>query len=178
MKIAYLGPKGTHTERAAKLIAKKRNQSLEPILKPSPKAIAISVASGESEYGIIAYYNSTGGLVQQCLDAINRYNLQIIGSQRIAIDHSLGTYPKNKDFTNIYSHPQALAQCEDYLISNYPNSTPHRNPKHSSCSRKSKRIKIRNSNSKHKHTKTKRTRNYKRKRRRNPNRFFPHLKNN
>ena len=60
MKTAYLQPKGTHTEKAAKIFAQKRGAELDEVLKPSPKAVARSVASGEAEFGVIAYYNSSG----------------------------------------------------------------------------------------------------------------------
>ena len=65
MKISYLGPKGTYTGRAAEMLAEKLKEKPELIDVNSAEAAAKAVASGESDLGVIAYYNYLEGLVQE-----------------------------------------------------------------------------------------------------------------
>ncbi len=114
MKISYLGPKGNYTEKAAKKYFNKE----EYIPENSLAAVVNKVHKGESDRGVIAYYNYLEGLVQECLDEIYEKNLKIVGAIRLPIVLSIGGFKGDK----IYSHPKALAQCSNYLYRNYYNS--------------------------------------------------------
>ncbi len=119
MKIAYLGPKGTFTEDAAKMAAD-RLGGAELIDKKSIEAVARSVAGIEAELGVMACYNYLEGLVQECLDLIYENNLKIAGAERVYVKFAIGMKNGNADFSRVYSHPKALAQCSNYLFQNYP----------------------------------------------------------
>ncbi len=121
MKIAYLGPKGTFTEDAAKMAAKKFSGA-ELIDEKSIEAVARSVAEEEAERGVMACYNYLEGLVQECLDLIYENNLKIVGAERVYVKFAIGMKNGNADFSRVYSHPKALAQCSNYLFQNYPDA--------------------------------------------------------
>jgi len=76
-----------------------------------------AVDSGLCQYGVIPVENSTAGSVNQIYDLMMKYNFYIVKSVKLKIDHSLlakkGT--KREDIKEIYSHEQAVLQCDDYL---------------------------------------------------------------
>jgi prephenate dehydratase len=120
MKIAYLGPKGTYSEKAAAILGEKLPKSNITVPKTSLETVAKTVATGETELGVMAYYNQREGLVQECLDLIYEYELSIIGMHRLPVVFTLGGFPGDA----VYSHPKALAQCSEYLQRYYPD-LPH-----------------------------------------------------
>ena len=111
MKVSYLGPEKTYSNKAAEMLAK--NSELVSLV--SLEAVARSVDL--STLGVMAYYNYLEGLVQECLDLIYENNLKIIGAHRLPIVLSLGL---NRDTSRVFSHPKALAQCSEYLWKHYP----------------------------------------------------------
>lgn len=70
---------------------------------------------------IVAIENSLYGGINQVYDLIERYNYPIVGEIHLPIHHQLIGTPKTP-ITHIYSHPVALAQCEQYLDVHYPDA--------------------------------------------------------
>ena len=75
------------------------------------------VTDGLCEYGILPIENSTAGSVNEIYDLLIRYNVHIVRSTRVRIDHQLlsAKGAKLKDIKTIYSHPQAINQCSHFL---------------------------------------------------------------
>ena len=76
-----------------------------------------AVDKGLCEYGVIPIENSTAGSVLEVYDLMKKYHFHIVKSVRLRIDHCLtgvvsGDISKIK---KVYSHPQALSQCAEYL---------------------------------------------------------------
>ena len=63
--------------------------------------------------------NSTAGIVQDNYDLLNEYNHVIAGEQIIRCRHVLMGVPGAtlEDIQSVYSHPQALMQCREFLDS-------------------------------------------------------------
>lgn len=118
-KIAYLGPKGTYSEKAARL-ASKNGEEILP--KQTIQAVVRSLMDGEAGICVMPYYNSIVGYVQTHLDLIYTNRIQIIGIKRVPIEFCAGGYPGNRDYGEIYSHPKGLQQCTKYIEENYPES--------------------------------------------------------
>lgn len=76
-----------------------------------------AVDEGLCSYGILPIENSTAGSVNQVYDLMARHNFHIVRTLRLKIDHNLLVKPgcKLEDITDVYSHPQALSQCSEYL---------------------------------------------------------------
>lgn len=76
-----------------------------------------AVDKGLCRYGVLPLENSTAGSVNSVYDLLSKYKCYIVRSVRLKIDHSLlakkGT--KIEDIKEIFSHEQAILQCEDYL---------------------------------------------------------------
>ncbi len=79
------------------------------------------VISGKAPYGIVALNNAQGGLVAETITALSHYKYRIVDSVIVLVEHSLMALPQTKvsQIKHIYSHPQALKQCREYLQSNY-----------------------------------------------------------
>ena len=81
------------------------------------EGIFAAVNSGLCRYGVIPIENSTAGSVKKVYDLMITNNFNIVRSVRIKIDHALlvkkGT--KLEDIKEIYSHEQAIGQCENFL---------------------------------------------------------------
>ena len=82
-----------------------------------------AIDQGLCQYGILPLENSTAGSVNQIYDLMMKYNFHIVKSVKLKIDHSLlakrGT--KREDIREIFSHEQAILQCDSYL-KNFPNA--------------------------------------------------------
>ena len=76
-----------------------------------------AVAEGRATRGILPMENSIGGSIHRNYDLLVEHELPIVGEVEIAVDHCLLVRPGTRleDLTVVYSHPQALAQCEQYL---------------------------------------------------------------
>ena len=117
--LAYLGPRGTYTEQAA--LSYSSSATLKPF--PSISEVVRTVASHEAAEGIIPIENSLFGSVTETLDLLIREpKLAIRNEIVIAIQHCLIVSPgyKEKELHRVYSHPQALAQCSDFLKKTFP----------------------------------------------------------
>lgn len=82
-----------------------------------------AINQGLCQYGILPVENSTAGSVNQIYDLMMKYNFYVVKSVKLKIDHSLlakkGT--KKEDIREIFSHEQAIMQCDDYL-KEFPNA--------------------------------------------------------
>lgn len=76
-----------------------------------------AVRDGFCEYGVLPIENSTAGSVNAVYDLLGQYRFTIVRSLRLKIDHNLLARPGTRieDVKRVYSHEQALAQCEGYL---------------------------------------------------------------
>ncbi|MBI3195449.1 MAG: prephenate dehydratase [Ignavibacteriae bacterium] len=112
--VAFQGEHGAFSEHAA-LNYFKKNMSTVPFR--SFDDVFKSVQKKTTSYGIIPIENSLGGSILQNYDLLERYNLKIVGEIKMRVVHSLIVHKgaSLKDIRFIYSHPQALAQCELFL---------------------------------------------------------------
>ena len=128
MKIYYLGPRWTYSEEAAETFAAKMNGytvKTELEAKDSLEEVVQSTQGGD--FGIVAYYNRTFGLMYDHLELIKRNKLMVMDRVIVPITFAIGRYPGTVDFDTVYSHPKALPQCRGYLEKNPQlNTTPVR----------------------------------------------------
>lgn len=117
--VAYLGPAGTFTEAAA-LAFQAEPAKLAPY--PTNAATLIAVAEGEVGWGVVPVENSVQGAVAATLDTLWQLEgLQIHRTQIMPIRHHLMGFADRLDaIRTVYAHPQALAQCQQWLARNLP----------------------------------------------------------
>lgn len=76
-----------------------------------------AIDQGLCQYGILPVENSTAGSVNQIYDLMMKYNFYIVKSTKLKINHSLLAKKETarEDIKEIFSHEQAILQCDDYL---------------------------------------------------------------
>ena len=117
--VAFLGPVGTYTEDGAR----RHDPKAELKAYPTIAAVAHAVACGEVEEGVVPIENSLEGSVTYTLDLlIGQSELRIYKEMVLPIEHYLMAKPGTniKEIQVIYSHPQALAQCRNFLERSFP----------------------------------------------------------
>lgn len=124
-KVAFQGVEGAYSELAAAKLVRGRFQHLacrefSDVFK--------AVVRGEASLGVIPIENSLTGSIHQNFDLLKKNKVWIVGETKLQIRHVLIAKRRSKmrDLRKIYSHPQALWQCERFL-SALPNIelTPH-----------------------------------------------------
>src|SRR5439155_25115428 len=115
LRIAYLGPAYSFTHLAA-LERFGTSASLMPV--STIAAVFEEVNRGHADYGIVPIENSTDGRIVDTLDMFTRLPLRICGEVQIAIHHNLLARCPRGEVTEIYSKPQALSQCREWLSKN------------------------------------------------------------
>ncbi|MCY3569669.1 MAG: prephenate dehydratase, partial [Chloroflexi bacterium] len=125
LTIAYLGPPGTFTEQAASLcVPAGREAELTPY--PSITASAEAAAAGRADLAVLPFENSLAGAVGETHDLIIHQldSLAICDEIVIPIEHCLIAAPDadTSRVDAIYSHPQALGQCQRYLQRRFPDA--------------------------------------------------------
>lgn len=80
-------------------------------------AVFTAIEKGLCQYGVIPLENSTAGSINAVYDLMTQHNFSIVRSMRLKIEHNLLAKPGTKlsDIKEVYSHPQAISQCENYL---------------------------------------------------------------
>lgn len=117
MKIGYLGPKNSFTYRAA--CESFLNEEMVPF-GSIPLCIQALVA-GDIQRAVVPNENSLEGSVHATIDTLFRQKELIIEQEVILpINHQLLTIQSGQLISKIISHPQALAQCTEFLQHNFP----------------------------------------------------------
>ena len=118
LKVAYLGPEGTHSEAAV------HNQFGSQAIRIPTNTIDdvfYQVINDEVNIGVVPVENSSEGVINTTLNCLaDSKDIKIIGEIYLDIDHQLASSNKfdlNQAFA-IASHPQALGQCSKWIERN------------------------------------------------------------
>jgi prephenate dehydratase len=113
MRIAYQGEPGAFSEAVARQI------NAEAHLLPcrSFEDVFEAVKGGPAGYGVLPIENSVGGSIHRNFDLLLEHHLLIVGEAELPVVHHLLALPGTtmEQVRRIYSHPQALAQCDRFL---------------------------------------------------------------
>ncbi|MBC7880139.1 MAG: prephenate dehydratase [Anaerolineae bacterium] len=113
-RIAYLGPQGTYAEEATFTLFPEDFVSLP---HPSIQGTLRALAKGEADFAVVPIENSIEGTVSATLDSLWVLpQLQVFKALVLPIRHCLITQePSIETIRTVFSHPQALAQCQGWL---------------------------------------------------------------
>jgi prephenate dehydratase len=119
--IGFLGPQGTYSEQAATAYQQQLQKSNyhTPKLRAYPSILQViqATADGSIAYAVVPAENSIEGGVTVTLDALWQLsNIHIQHALIVPISHALLTQANAfEDVDKIYSHPQALGQCQQWI---------------------------------------------------------------
>lgn len=122
--IAYLGPTASFTEMAKDHFAKKFGVSAYPTPLQTIRQVVEYVDDTPNSLGVLAVENSIEGTVRETLDNLmitKNPNINILSEYFMPINHCL--ISKTTEFssiTGVISHPQALAQCQNFIHNEMP----------------------------------------------------------
>lgn len=122
IKVGYQGIAGANSHEAT--LRMFPNASL--INFKSFSDVFSAVARGEINYGILPVENSTGGSVSSVYDLILKHRFYIVGAIDMPIDYCLGgiRQAELEDIEMVWTHPQTISQCSDYIAKHNYESTP------------------------------------------------------
>ncbi len=115
MKIGYFGEKGAYSNTAA---INMTNGDYIPL--KSVRSVFDSLNNNEIDYGVVPIENSIEGSVNETYDNLYKMNFFIIKEYYLRIKHCLIGI-NDSDINKIkfvHSHPQAIAQCSDFIYKN------------------------------------------------------------
>jgi hypothetical protein len=116
MRVAYQGEPGAYSEKSTRELL---GDKVTAIGRPDFESCFRAVASMEVDYACLPIENSLGGSIHENYDLMLRYDLTICAEHEFRVQHCVLTKPgvKLEDIKYAISHPQALAQCDNYLRS-------------------------------------------------------------
>ena len=85
------------------------------------------VEEGYFDLGVVPVENSLEGAVTQVNDLLTTTDLKVIGEVKVAVNHCLLATETTdyRDIRQVFSHPQALAQCRNFLMRNKLEPRPY-----------------------------------------------------
>ena len=115
VRVVFQGVEGAYSQAAMKAFFGEKIRSFH--VKQWRDALA-AISDGMADYAVLPIENSTAGIVSEIYDLLLKYDQYIVGEQIISIDHKLLACPgaKFSGIKRVYSHEQALMQCEDYFL--------------------------------------------------------------
>jgi arogenate/prephenate dehydratase len=115
MLIAFQGETGAYSEAAGAKFAP--DATFLPC--PAFEDVFAAVEDGRAGCGVLPIENSIGGTIHRNYDLLVQNELKIVGEVELPVRHSLLALPGTRleDLRQVFSHPQALAQCDRFLRS-------------------------------------------------------------
>ena len=115
MLIAFQGETGAYSEAAGA----KLDPSGTFLPCPAFEDVFAAVDSAKADCGVLPIENSIGGTIHRNYDLLVTNELKVVAEVELPVRHSLLALPGTTiaSLKQVYSHPQALAQCERFLRS-------------------------------------------------------------
>lgn len=121
LRISYLGPEATFTHQAA---IEKFGMSLYYQPEESIEDVFLDVEAERADFGVVPIENSIEGVVNYTLDMFVNSNVKIVSEIMVDIKHNLLSKADSlSEIKVVYSHPNALGQCKNWLKKHLPNAT-------------------------------------------------------
>jgi prephenate dehydratase len=115
MLIAFQGEPGAYSEAAAY----RWRSDADTLPCPAFEDVFAAVEGGRATCGVLPIENSIGGTIHRNYDLLLAHELRIVGEVELPVVHNLVAVPgaTMEGLRVVYSHPQALAQCDRFLRS-------------------------------------------------------------
>lgn len=114
-RVGFQGEAGAYSELAAKSLF------IVPLTVPFHSVHKVFEAAeiGSIDFGVVPLENSHAGSINESYDLLVRHGVQIVAETIVRISHCLlaPSGASMKDVRVVFSHPQALEQCGEFLDS-------------------------------------------------------------
>ena len=117
LRVAHLGPAWTYSHLAA---LHRFGNSVDFVPVASISAAFEEVHCRHSDYGVVPLENSTDGRIADTLDNFSRLPVKICAEIPLRIHHTLLAACDRSAIREVYSRPQALSQCRNWLARHLP----------------------------------------------------------
>ncbi len=126
-KVLYLGPSGSYSELAIEKFKSLLPENLELIQQESLYQMMryLIDINNDSLFAIVPIENSIEGIVRDTQDNLSllaQKGIQILAETQLSIEHCLISFGKQEEIKTITSHPQALAQCREFIYKKWENN--------------------------------------------------------
>lgn len=121
-RVAYLGPQYSYSHMAA---IQRFGQAADLVPVGTIAAVFEEVTSGQADFGLVPMENSTDGRIADTLNMFTRTPMKICGEVQMRIHHNLLGRGTRSEVTDVYSKPQALSQCRDWLAKHLARAQLH-----------------------------------------------------
>lgn len=120
-RVAVLGPEGTFCEEAAVQFF---GGAAHFMYCATFDEVFHATAAGAAQFGVVGLENSTEGVVTRTMDMLLHTPCHIVGEVSLLVRHNLlRSTPDLAGITTVAAHPQALAQCQQWLGRHLPQAT-------------------------------------------------------
>jgi chorismate mutase/prephenate dehydratase len=116
-RVAYLGPAYSYSHLAA---LHRFGHAVDLVPVGTIAAVFDEVNRGQATYGLVPIENSTDGRIADTLEMFTRVPARICGEVQLPIHHYLLAKCTRAEVEEVYSKPQALSQCRNWLSKHLP----------------------------------------------------------
>jgi chorismate mutase/prephenate dehydratase len=117
LRVAYLGPTYSYSHLAA---VERFGSSAELVPVATIAAVFEELNRAQVNFGIVPIENSTDGRIVDTLGMFTRLPVRICGEVQLRIHHFLLGKGERADVLEVYSKPQALSQCREWIAKHLP----------------------------------------------------------
>ncbi|MGC9325822.1 MAG: prephenate dehydratase [Desulfomonilia bacterium] len=117
IRISFLGSEGSFSHQAALSLF---GHDTDLVPTRDIESIVGSVESGRTFLGVVPVENTTEGMVNRTLDLMAASRLFVSGEILLPVKHCLLTPTPGGTIEKVFSHPQAFAQCRNWIQNNLP----------------------------------------------------------
>ncbi len=116
--VAFQGELGAYSQAAVYAFFGGKEGVKEVVPLPTLQRVFASICeSNELDFAVVPIENSLGGTVGETVDLLISKDVKIVGETSVPVEHCLIISPDARisQIKRVMSHPQALAQCREYL---------------------------------------------------------------
>jgi prephenate dehydratase len=123
-RVSFQGIAGAYSEEAIRQFF---GSDVESVPCRTFSELFVAVEEGSADFGMLPIENSLAGSVVQSYELLMEHDLRVRAEVILRVRHMLLAAPgvEADDLVRVKSHPQALAQCERYLIRHELEAVPH-----------------------------------------------------
>ena len=121
LRVAYLGPQYSYSHQAA---VEKFGANVDYSPVATIAAVFEEIQRNQADFGLVPVENSNDGRVTDTLEMFAKLPVKICGEVRLYIHHQLLAKCPREEIREVFSKPQALSQCRNWLAKHLPAARP------------------------------------------------------